>query len=83
MAVTKQPPHQCGSCTLRWGGLNTSHCNGCHRTFTGMTAWEAHRTGTHVKGRYCLDPADVGLVDAGRSYPCWALPGTYEREDNE
>jgi hypothetical protein len=21
-----------------------------------------------------VDPADVGLIDAGRAYPCWGLP---------
>lgn len=74
-------PHQCSGCDASWNGYNTAHCNGCHRTFTGMTAWEAHRTGTHTKGRTCLNPQDVGLIDAGRKYSCWANPGTYDYEE--
>jgi hypothetical protein len=81
MVLAKQPPHSCSGCSLRWDGLLTCHCTGCHRTFTGITACEKHRTGTHAKGRYCLDPAVVGLIDAGRKYACWANPGTYEYED--
>lgn len=77
----EQPPHPCSGCTARWGGLLTAHCAACHLTFTGITAWEKHRAGKPARGRYCLDPAAVGLIDAGRSYPCWANPGTYEYED--
>lgn len=69
-------PHECAKCHARWGGLNTSHCSGCHITLTGLTAFDKHRSGSHSQGtRHCLSPEKVGLVDAGRAYPCWGLPG--------
>jgi len=83
-------PHECDGCHQRWGGYNTAHCCGCHETFTGITAFDAHRTGSHTetgesivdKGRTeprgprrCITPESVGLVDAGRAYPCWGFPG--------
>jgi hypothetical protein len=73
--------HGCPRCPARWNGYNTGHCSACHETFTGITAFDKHRDGSHVKGRYCVSPQSVGLVPAGRAYPCWALPGTYEREE--
>lgn len=66
-------------CGAHWGGLSTGHCPACHRTFTGITAFDKHRTGSHTEGRSCLDPETVGLVDAGRAYPCWGFPGGSDR----
>lgn len=69
-------PHGCGKCQKRWGGYNTSHCSGCHETFTSLSAFDKHRTGSHASGsRRCLPPAEVGLVSAGRNYPCWGMEG--------
>jgi hypothetical protein len=63
-------------CGAHWGGLSTGHCSACHLTFTGITAFDKHRTGSHANDtRACLDPASVGLVDANRAYPCWGFPG--------
>jgi hypothetical protein len=54
----------------------------CHETFTGITAFDKHRAGSHGWGkRHCVSPEAAGLVAAGRAYPCWALPGIYEREE--
>lgn len=48
----------------------------CHRTFATVSTFDKHRTGSHVKDtRACLSPAEVGLVDANRGYPCWGFPG--------
>lgn len=67
--------HGCGRCASRWGGLNTAHCGACHQTFTGIHAFDRHRTGSHSGGtRHCQPPAIVGLIDAGREYPCWGFP---------
>lgn len=77
-----KPPYGCGRCDNRWGGLNTAHCGAenCHRTFTGIVAFDKHRAGSHAAGtRHCVDPQTVGLVDAGRAYPCWGLPSDGER----
>lgn len=71
------PITRCPKCDGGWTGFNTAHCTGCHSTFTGITAFDKHRTGSHAKStRSCLDPDTVGLVDAGRAYPCWGLPWT-------
>lgn len=68
-------PHSCSKCPSRWGGANTAHCSVCHLTFTGITAFEKHRTGSYGgAGRTCLTPAKAGLVLTGRSYPCYGEP---------
>jgi len=55
----------------------------CHQTFSSLSAFDKHRDGSHSQGtRHCRPPADVGLVDAGRAYPCWALPGSYNPRMN-
>jgi len=62
----------------------------CHATFTGISAFDAHRIGQHeptgkpgrnvIPGpRRCADPTTVGLIDAGRGYPCWGFPGADDR----
>lgn len=76
----------CPRCQGRWSGLNTSHCTSCHQTFTGIAAFDRHRTGSHSESgekfidkatgeprgpRRCLPPTEVDLVDAQRAYPCW------------
>jgi hypothetical protein len=67
----------CRKCGKDWGGLNTCHCSACHETFTGITAFDMHRAGSHAGNqRHCLPPAGVGLVDAERKYPCWGRPGS-------
>ena len=68
----------CGRCDNWWTGLTSCHCGACHRTFTGLRAFDMHRAGSHAKGtRHCVDPATVGLVPAGRAWPGWSLPGTW------
>lgn len=74
----------CPRCNAIWGGFKTAHCTACHETFTTVSTFDKHRTGSHPNStRHCLRPADVGLVDAGRAYPCWAQAGSYEREDGQ
>lgn len=68
----------CCRCSGKWGGLKTAHCSACHNTFSTPGNFDRHRTGTHPGGRWCLPPAEVGLVDAGRAYPCWGQPGRDE-----
>ena len=62
--------HTC-RCGARWSGSRTAHCGGtCHRTFTGVSTFDAHRVG----GR-CVEPGASGLVLVpGRAYEVW---GTY------
>lgn len=73
-------------CGAWWTGFNSGHCTACHRTFTGLSAFDAHRTGSHAAGtRHCLDPetlrTEAGepvLVPANKPWPGWSLPGTWE-----
>jgi hypothetical protein len=58
----------CARCRSTWTGFSAAHCDGCHQTFTGREAFDAHRVGTHAKRR-CADPAVVGLVKIRR--PHW------------
>ena len=78
---TRQPATTvCVRCQKRWGGLKTAHCTGCHETFTVVSAFDKHRAGQHHNDtRHCVPPESVGLVDAGRDYPCWATPGSDDR----
>ena len=68
----------CARCDNWWTGLQSCHCGACHRTFTGVYAFDMHRAGSHAKGtRHCVDPATVGLVPADKPWPGWSRPGTW------
>lgn len=41
-------------CGARWTGMRMEHCTVCHRTFSGTTTGDAHRTGEHGIDRRCL-----------------------------
>lgn len=43
-----------------------AHCPTCHRTFGGVTGFDAHR-----KDGHCLNPADLGYVERDG---VWRLP---------
>lgn len=50
----------CPMCATTWhqAGNRTGHCSGCHRTFSGVTTFDAHQR--IVNGRnVCLDPATL------------------------
>lgn len=67
---------ECAKCGAWWTGARTAHCCECHRNFTAVSVFDKHRAGSHARDtRHCVDPASVGLVDAGRAYPCWAQAG--------
>ena len=65
--------HFCGAW---WTGRGAAHCGGCHRTFTSVSAFVAHRR----KGE-CVDPESLGMVRADRQWIGWSLPGTWTPED--
>ena len=82
-STSKRPPTfiGCGGCDAKWTGVAAAHCAapGCHRTFSGPTAFDKHRVGTGERGR-CSDPAD--LVNARTGAPVlefrdgmWRGPG--------
>lgn len=73
LAGTADPatlPHYDSRCGARWSGYTTAHCTKCHRTFTGLDAFDAHKP---LDG--CKDPESIGMVLAeGRAYDAWRLP---------
>jgi hypothetical protein len=69
-------PHSC-RCGSRWAGKLTSHCGSCHRTFSGVGAFDRHR-----RGGVCLDPTGAGMaLLSGRAYDAWGFPTTESDED--
>ena len=70
-------PHSDSRCGARWSGATTSHCRACHKTFTGVEAFDAHKP---VTG--CLDPIEAGMVLAeGRAYEAWRMPEKEVRDE--
>ena len=65
----KSFPTRCIKCDAQWSGLNTAHCASCHTTFTGITAFDAHR-----KAGACVPAESVGLSLTKRAYPLLRLP---------
>jgi len=74
-------------CDASFTGMNTCHCTSCHATFTGITVFDKHRSGSHAQStRHCLDPAAMTdadgmpvFADAGRGYPCWSMADSDNR----
>jgi hypothetical protein len=59
-----------GQCGLWWTGNERSHASCCHRTFSSLSAFEAHR-----RGLRCNDPATVGLIARAKPYgDLWGWP---------
>ena len=52
----------CRTCHAEYGG-RMEHCPACHKTFTGATAGDMHRVGTHGVDRRCL--AEAEMLDKG------------------
>ncbi len=54
----------CPRCRARWVqvGDRTGHCSGCHRTFSSVLAFDAHRQ-TVDERRACVDPARLMRAD--------------------
>jgi len=48
----------CGGCTATWTALGTAHCGACHRSFSTVGLFDAHRSQYGERGR-CLDPATL------------------------
>jgi len=54
-----------------WGGYRQCHCAGCHRTFSGLSTFDAHR----LAGG-CLDPAlSVAGGQVQDEFGVWGIPG--------
>ncbi len=55
----------CGGCTATWTALGTAHCGACHRSFSTVGLFDAHRSQYGERGR-CLDPATLTVRSGGR-----------------
>jgi hypothetical protein len=59
-----------GECQRWWTGSERSHASCCHRTFSSLSAFDAHR-----KGGRCNNPEDVGLIARPKPYgDLWGWP---------
>lgn len=76
----QKPPSltRCSGCANTWTGLLSCHCGACHVTFTGITAFDAHRV-----GGVCNDPASLltktgepRLIEVTKTHwSGWGRPG--------
>jgi len=64
----------CGGCPSRWSGLARAHCSACHLTFTGVSAFDRHRSADDE----CLDPTTLGMVL--RPGALWGAPALSPEE---
>ena len=89
-----RPPITCPHCDQQWTGLLSCHCGGkggCHRSFTSLSAFDKHRTGSHAYStRRCLDPATLldkngepVLVPADKPWAGWSLPGSWRGPEED
>lgn len=70
-------------CSAQWGGENRCHCGSCHRTFSGITLFDRHRSQDGDNGT-CLDPAAI-RTEAGRLLMVfrnnmWSYPAMDEQQ---
>jgi predicted amidophosphoribosyltransferase len=56
------PTGLCPGCDRTWNGERACHCSTCHRHFSGLTAFDAHRPGQ------CIDPATLHDKDGQRMW---------------
>lgn len=55
-----EPPITCSGCPATWTAPTACHCaaEGCHRTFSGVALFDAHRAAEGKHGG-CIDPAAI------------------------
>jgi len=73
-------PFRC-ACGAQWTGMNVCHCAGCHRTFTGIRAFDRHQRVVDPPASCCLDPALIRRRDGTpalqpNSKGWWGEPAT-------
>lgn len=70
--------NRCGGCENTWTALGACHCSVCHRTFVGLSAFDAHRAAQYtlgeprrvkVKGKYVTRQRKIETRPAGTCYP--------------
>jgi hypothetical protein len=69
--------NRCGGCDATWTAAAACHCARCHRTFTGLTAFDAHRAAQYtegpkrrvkVRGKYKMVARKIETRPAGMCY---------------
>lgn len=75
----------CGRCSERWNGKKTSHCGGCHETFSTPNTFDLHR-----RNGECLMPQFVAALarQERAGYYVWGYPKpeegrTWEEEEDD
>lgn len=53
----------CRGCHRSWSGTSAGHCKACHEHFRSETAFRRHR-----RDNACVPPADVGLIESDRGW---------------
>jgi hypothetical protein len=56
----------CSGCTTTWTGTRLCHCGNCHRSFSGVGHFDAHRSQYGDRGS-CTDPATLTIRDGARA----------------
>jgi hypothetical protein len=56
------------------------HCEGCHESFTGVKAFDAHRRGRHGVDRHCATPAQMLILGLRKNAQGqWSCPAGVKR----
>jgi hypothetical protein len=64
----------CAKCQTSFQGSKTSHCCGCHETFSSITAFDKHQRPSGAE-ELCKSPELVGLVRHSRTWgEVWGFP---------
>lgn len=71
----------CRKCVRVWNGLAVAHCTICHESFSAVSSFDKHRSGSK-DGEFsqgeCSDPSLRGLVRNRHGY--WGMPSDREFE---
>lgn len=72
---------RCRKCAAEWSGLAVAHCSVCCQSFSAVSSFDKHRSGskdkTFTQGE-CSDPSLRGLVRNRHGY--WGMPSDREFE---
>lgn len=80
--ITPMADHNCLPECVAWTGTARCHCSACGETFTSISGFDLHRSGSRdrrFKQGECSDPAERGLVLNDRGY--WRSPGERDYDD--
>lgn len=70
----------CGGCDATWTGVNTSHCSGCHRTFSGPTLFDKHRQSTVPQRVWVKYLDSEGEIPGGKVVGTFINPKRFNKD---